>query len=240
MPFIQLCLSFNLEERIGWISFIVRPLSLESDLDIPFLYRASATRDNQQFLFRIYLQNNSYPNRLLAFQNSEYVNKGSVKNISRVFVLDHNAIDEGPNTLIFSCLTNGLLDEIEVEAHTKLASPFVLSDSQAKISSAYNYIELRDGFLYHKRDMIIFYGFLSVIEDDYYYNLNLSSLAIYSETLYFFQAFHCISKKAEDSIVFFLEVLLLTIEKSQRILSPSTATTMKFAWPPSCLSTPIP
>lgn len=189
MPFIQLCLSFNLEERIGWISFIVRPLSLEADLDIPFLYRASATRDNQQFLLRIYLQNDSYPNRLLAFQNSEYANKGTVKNISRVFVLDHNVIDEGPNTLIFSCLTNGLLDEIEVEAHTKLASPFILSDSRTKMTSAYNYIELRDGFLYHKRDVIIFYGFLSVIEDDYYYNLNLSSLAIYSENPLFFSNF---------------------------------------------------
>lgn len=197
MPFIQLCLSFNLEEKVGWISFIVSPLSQENDLEIPFLYRASATRDKQQFLLRIYLQNDQYPNRILAFQNSEYVDKGIVKDIARLFILDHKAVSEGSNTLFFSCLSNGYLDEIEVVGHTRLSSPFLLSDTNSQVASPYNYIELRDGFLYLKRDMLVFDGFFSVVEDDYYYNLNLSSLNIYSENPLFFSSF---SLYIEDSV----------------------------------------
>lgn len=181
MPLILLCLSFSIEQRLGWISFVVKPLSLEEDQEIRFVYRASAGSDRQQYLFRVYLENITHPNRLLIFANNEYLNAGEVKEISRLFILSNLEIDQSINILTFSCLSNGYDDEIQIEATIRHSSPFIISETNTQLTSFYNYNELRDGLLYVRRDKYIFYGFNDVIEDDYYYQLDLSSLSFYSE-----------------------------------------------------------
>lgn len=198
MPLLLLCTSFQSEQKLGWISFIVQPLSLESDQEIRFLYRALATSDNQQFLLRIYLRNDKYPNRILVFQNSIFVSKGDTQDISRLFVLDHTLVDNSMNELTFSCVSNGIEEQVIVKAALRFPSPFYPSEEQVSLTTPYNYYELRDGVLSRKRDMFVFNGFSNIVDDDYYYYLDLSGLSIFSSNAFTYSKVSLLIEESEN------------------------------------------
>lgn len=181
LPLLLFVIGKSAPPKLGWKSFIIYPLSMVETQEINFVYSALATVNNQAYLLKITLQNIRYPQGVLVFQNTEYLNKGIRKDFKRVFFLDGLAVAEGMNTFYFSCESTGIYDVEEAEAYPRVETTFYPNEDNYFLSLPYNYVELKNGVYTSKRDRFIFHGFTSVIEDEYYYYLDLSSLWFESE-----------------------------------------------------------
>jgi hypothetical protein len=195
LPFLLLVIGKSSPSKLGWKSFVIYPLSMETTQEINFVYSALATIDHQAYILKITLQNIRYPQGVIVFQNTEYLNKGIRKDIRRVFFLDGQAVTEGANLFVFSCESKGIYDVEEAEAYPRVETTFYPSEENYFLSLPYNYIELQNGVCASRRDRFVFHGFTSIIEDEYYYYLDLSSLWFESENPFEYESINLLIKR---------------------------------------------